>query len=321
MSQSAELFCSTIVPTVARDCLNETVDSVLSQQWSVGDAEQLHELIVVNDSGKPLRPAQWHSDPRVTIFNTNQRERCVARNFGAAAAKGTYLHFLDDDDLLLPGALQAFWHAAQGNSAEWIAGATEIANRERLVEKIIRHNLPANCFVQAVAGEWVPLCSSLMKADRFFEVGGFTPTFEGAEDVDFWRKYALIGTASFFDTPVARIHMGVENSTTNYAIQAERSHRLRERLLDNADALQRMVATADNGYWYGRISRAYLTSALWNLRHRRPVVALSHFGRGVFGGLRAGRQLFSADFRRAILHPYQSMSFAEAQLVSTSIQR
>ena len=59
--------------------------------------------------GQLLPDMDWQHSEQVRVLNTNRRERSVARNTGAAVAKGKYLHFLDDDDILLPGALEAFW--------------------------------------------------------------------------------------------------------------------------------------------------------------------------------------------------------------------
>ena len=97
---NSELFCSTIIPTIGRGTLDRAVESVINQQF-----DQPFEVIVVNDSGRPLRPAAWQQAAGVQILDTQQRERSVARNVGAMAAHGRYLHFLDDDDWLLPGAL------------------------------------------------------------------------------------------------------------------------------------------------------------------------------------------------------------------------
>src|SRR5215467_1378107 len=105
------MFCSTIIPTVGRRSLARAVSSVLSQTFDKDD----FEVIVVNDSGSPLIKAEWQSSPRVSIVNTNRRERSVARNTGAALAKGKYLHFLDDDDWLFPEALTHFWQLSQNH--------------------------------------------------------------------------------------------------------------------------------------------------------------------------------------------------------------
>lgn len=44
---------------------------------------------------------------RVTIIEQKNQGACVARNVGARSARGRFIKFLDADDYLLPGALQA----------------------------------------------------------------------------------------------------------------------------------------------------------------------------------------------------------------------
>ena len=114
-----DLFCSTIIPTVNRSTLSRAVDSVLTQELTRG----ANEVIVVNDSGAALPTSEWQRSPRVTVLHTNRRERSVARNVGAAAAKAAYLHFLDDDDVLLPGALKALERLTHQGEAAWLYGA------------------------------------------------------------------------------------------------------------------------------------------------------------------------------------------------------
>lgn len=102
------MICSTIIPTIGRETLGRSVQSVLDQQLY----PQLHEVIVVNDSGTSLGEPAWAKAPNVRIIATNHCERSAARNVGAAAARGAYLCFVDDDDYLLPGALGALTSTA-----------------------------------------------------------------------------------------------------------------------------------------------------------------------------------------------------------------
>jgi glycosyltransferase involved in cell wall biosynthesis len=76
-----------------------TISRVLGQNL---EAES-YEIIVVNDSGKPLEGFECLQSTQVTVVNTNRAKLCMARNVGAAVATGKYLYFLDDDDYLLPG--------------------------------------------------------------------------------------------------------------------------------------------------------------------------------------------------------------------------
>ncbi len=113
------MFISTIIPTIGRSTLARAVYSVLEQ----GFQHEECEVIVVNDSGRDLPSEDWQKHPNVQIISTNQLNRSIARNTGAAIATGRYLHFLDDDDRMLPGAFDAFWEITKDSSAAWIHGA------------------------------------------------------------------------------------------------------------------------------------------------------------------------------------------------------
>ena len=166
------MFVTSIIPTVGRETLRRAVYSILDQNFSKDE----FELIVVNDSGSPLPDEDWQHSPLVRLVETYHRERCVARNVGAALAKGRYLHFLDDDDWMLPGALNAFWTLSQTHiDSVWLYGGTQLYDRsDKPLIKLI-HNLPQNCFIQVMAGEWIPLQASLIRHDCFHSVGGLTP--------------------------------------------------------------------------------------------------------------------------------------------------
>lgn len=90
-----------IIPTHDRlDYLAEAIDSVIRQ--TVED----WELIVVDD-GSPT-PASVPHDPRVRLIRVEEnRGPAHARNVGAAAARGEYLCFCDDDDLFAVDRLAA----------------------------------------------------------------------------------------------------------------------------------------------------------------------------------------------------------------------
>lgn len=300
------MFCSTIIPTVGRPTLARAVNSVISQNFDTDD----FEVIVVNDSGQPLAPAEWHESPHVHIINTNRRERSVARNTGACAAKGHYLHFLDDDDWIAQDAFQNLWALARQREADWLYGSTRLASRNGnpLVE--LQHDLRGNSFIQALSGEWIPLQASMIKARTFFEVGGFNPTIAGPEDIDLLRRILLIGDIAGIWETVAFVSWGEEGSTTDYRRHQARSQWAREGILDKQEAFQRMRQSGMSAYWKGRIVRAYLTSMIWNLRRRR---ILDSIGRGSLGVLEiflSGPDVLSASFWRAVLKSYQSAAFS-----------
>jgi len=305
------MFCTSIIPTVGRVTLERAVQSVLNQNFINDD----YEIIVVNDSGSPLPYADWQLSPLVRVVDTDHRERCVARNVGAALAKGQYLHFLDDDDWLLPGALNIFWKFShEYRDCAWLYGGTILYNRkgEHLIHLI--HKLRSNCFAQVMAGEWVPLQASLINRVSFHKVGGFNPLIAGNEDIDLARKMALFFDFQGLDDLVAGVEVGQEGSTTNQVTIRFEGQWTRELIINEAGTYKRMCTSVSNNYWRGRIVRVYLTSSIWNLLRGRFLTAISRMFYGITALLKfAFTSLFSRDFWRAVTRPYESEAFSRGQ--------
>ena len=305
------MFSSTVIPTIGRQTLTRAVESVL-QQSSVA-AE--FEVIVVNDSGQPLPGANWQRSDRVQVLRTHRRERSVARNTGAAIARGKYLHFLDDDDWLLPGGLKCLWQLACSSSAAWLYGGTQLVDRQgnNLIQ--LHHGMVGNCLSQVLGGEWIPLQSSLIEARTFLAVGGFDPVIAGPEDIDLCRRIALRSDLAGTDQNVACVSMGQEGSTTDYGRHKLDRRWAREKVLNEPGAFSRLYHSAhhsltNRSYWYGRVARVYLTSVVWNLQRRRPFTAGSRMAFGLASVVLAGQHLFSIDFWQALAKQYESFTFA-----------
>jgi hypothetical protein len=233
----------------------------------------------------------------------------VARNTGAAVAKGRYLHFLDDDDWLFPDGLRHLWALAGTSDAAWLYGSTQLVDRQGAPIIRLRHGLKGNCFVHAMAGEWIPLQASLIDAKTFFTVGGFNTLISGPEDIDLLRRIALHGDIAETDRLVACIARGEDESTTDYSQHAKMRRWARELTLDSTGVFDRLHTSAGSSYLRGRILRVYLTSVIWNLQRRRLFAAT---GRALFGLASlalAGRHVFSASYWHALARSYENETY------------
>lgn len=291
------IFSSTIIPTINRPSLSHAVSSVLDQAFTSAE----FEVIVVNDSGQPLPDIEWRHSQRVRVIDTNRRERSVARNTGAAIARGKYLHFLDDDDLLLPGALDAFWalDREQGEDVIWLYGSYRtVDNGDNLVAEW-RPGIEGDIFALYVAGESIPFQASLLQAERFHAVGAFDPrpNIIGVEDRDVGRRMALTGAVAYTPTIVSQIRIGEMGSTTNWATIAESDRWSREKALCAQGAFSRLRTSATCSYLHGRVSRAYFASTVWNLKRKDLFIAAS---RATAGLTFAGWHIFSPEFWRGL---------------------
>lgn len=294
------MFVSTVIATIGRKSLNRAVQSVLGQGLPDGE----YEVIVVNDTKNPLKEENWHRLPQVSIMTTHGRERSVARNTGAAVSRGRYLHFLDDDDYLLPGGLNALRRVAEMNSAAWVYGGARLVreNGEVLADHHI--GVEGNVFVQVTAGEWLPLQVSLVRSEVFFEVGGFDAGLNVSEDKDLCRKVARIG--DFAQTPrtVAAILRGQSDTTSNYKVATQGSLQSRDHLLREPGAFRRMWRSSDTSYWRGRMVRAYLTCVVWNLKRRCLLPASGQFVASLAATCMSGKDILNSTFWRAVFRPH-----------------
>jgi len=288
------VFCSYVIPTIGRPSLDRAVRSVLEQDFHSAD----FEVIVVNDSGKPLYKTDWHDSPRVRIIETNQRERSFARNSGAAIAKGDYLAFLDDDDWLLPGALLSFWQlACQEKDAVWLYGGIQIVNEQGEILAELNSGLHGDCFAQIMGGAWAPIQASMIESRSLFLAGGFNPFICGTEDEDLCRQIASLGNFANTSAVVACLFRGESwNTSTNYSRATEDTKYSRDLILAQPNTFRRLLASAPSAYWSGRIIRIYLSTVTWNFQHKRFFAGCNRALYAVIGILICARHIVWREF-------------------------
>jgi glycosyltransferase involved in cell wall biosynthesis len=275
------------------------------------------EVIVVNDTGQALASAPWQHHPNVRVITTNRRERSFARNTGAALARGEFLHFMDDDDWMAPGALVTFRHLVQSTTASWLYGAACLLDEHRQLRQELLLGERGNCFAHILGGEWIPLQASLIRAQTFFEIGGFNPLSTPGEDRDLCNRYALVGDFSFTRELVAYLDRSSE-STTNYELSLRHSRREREKLFNEPGIVSRLRTSSQVPYWRGRAARVLLASAVANLRARRPLLALS---RSLAAGCCVTDRpslLFQRDFWNGLTHSHTSRLVSNTRIIQVA---
>lgn len=296
------LQISTVIPTVGREELRRAVESVLTQDGSGFTGE----VIVVNDTGRPLSLEGWQSSCRVRVVRTPRpRSRpAVGRNVGAEAATGQFLHFLDDDDWMLPGAFEAFAQAhSETPNARWLYGIVERVSREGRPLDTLPTEPEGNVLAALISGEWMPLQGTLIHRDLFEETGGFDPATPPSEDMDLLLKLSLIENVRRVRTSVCAYSEGVEESATPRHLCSVRLFEAYERIFDRPEVLDRAVDSAASPHVCGKVLRHYLISAKKALRRRDPNTLWRRLRDAalIMGG--SGKKALTSEYWRAVASP------------------
>ena len=108
---------SVIVPMYnAEKYLSLCINSILAQTFKD------FELILIDDCSKDktLEVAKSFNDSRIKILQNEKNFGTpgATRNVGIDAARGEYIYFCDNDDVILPNALEIFYSTAKINNAD-----------------------------------------------------------------------------------------------------------------------------------------------------------------------------------------------------------
>ena len=134
---------SVIVPIYnTRPFLEECVRSILNQQFS-----EPFEVLLVDDGATDgcdvLCDELAAQDRRIRVFHQENQGLYGARNTGIDAARGRYYAFVDADDVVHPGYLQALYDACEAHDAYMAICAVEDVNEDGTSQDPPEYTLPA----------------------------------------------------------------------------------------------------------------------------------------------------------------------------------
>ena len=192
---SAALRFSVVVPTYGRPA---QLAACLAALGALHYAREEFEVIVVDDeSPEPPREVVEHAADAglpVRLLEVPHGGPAIARNAGAAAARGRWLAFTDDDCAPAAGWLRALERAALAAPGAAVGGRTVNAldddvyatASQRLVDFLYRRYDAGSTGFQFFTSNNVAL-----PADRFHAVGGFDAGFPlaAAEDRDLCERW------------------------------------------------------------------------------------------------------------------------------------
>ncbi len=248
---------SVIIPTYNRwSYLQMTIDSVLAQTYP-------HiEIIVVND-GSTDQTAEMllEYSNRVRVISQTNQGGTAARNTGLSKARGTYITFLDHDDLMLPNKLERQIALLEQYPEIAVAHCRwqYIGVQGNILDRI--GPLPeGNLFQTLVLGCFLWSGAPVIRRDCFNHVGNFDTSI-WSSDWDMWLRLAKAGYKFGCVQEILGSYRIMPDSTMS---DVTRTEAMDIRLLDKTFASsqeipQSILAVKDEAYanWRFWLSRRY----------------------------------------------------------------
>lgn len=174
--------------------------------------EQTHaelELIVVDDvSSDASLDRVPRGDPRLRVVRGSGQGPGAARNRGVAAARSSWVAFLDADDAWEPGFLGAIVDHVRAHP-DHVAVFTNIRvlpSRRLLLDEVPTADAGVMDYFEAALGNrgWGMTCSSTaVRVDALRACGGFAEAARLGEDADTWARLAWSGPVGYIQRPLA----------------------------------------------------------------------------------------------------------------------
>lgn len=251
---------SVLIRTVDRGAwLEEALESVANQTWPNIEA-------VVIEDGPPKSQAlvdRFRDRLVVRYAATGEKVgRARAGNLALAQARGTWLNFLDDDDVLFADHVEALMDAAERAGAKGAYALawethTDVVDRDRATYREVGFFTP-HCQPFDRLTLWhhnyLPIQAVLFHRSLYDRHGGFAEDMDQLEDWNLWTRYTLEDEFIL-----------LEKTTSKYRVPASAKEAAgRQALLDKAyhDAVarQRVLQLTLSPYDISRMAESYVRS-------------------------------------------------------------
>ncbi len=190
--KSSAPLVSVIVPTHNRpDMLKEALESILAQTF------QDFEIIVVNDGGPDILEMLKRLAPKIAYLRHEKSQHLsAARNTGLAAARGTYIAYLDDDDVFYAQHLECLVGAIKSSGEKVVYSDANVVRQSKSGGRyVVVDRQPASArdwsFAQMLVSNFIPNLCILHEKACLDATGLFDPSLLTHEDWDLWIRLSL----------------------------------------------------------------------------------------------------------------------------------
>ena len=273
-----------IIPAYnAARTLAATIESALLQ-----DVDDMEILVIDDGSTDSTADIAAAYAPRVSCTTTPNRGVSQARNTGIAASTGSYVAFLDADDVWRPGKLrrQLDLLEARPEVGLTFTALTIVDDDLRPIGVAPAHH--RDDYTAALLHQCeVAISSVVVRRDALDRAGGFHPWFSQCADWELWLRMSLITDFAPVDEELVLYRSGAANMSRNVALLEEDSRAVFDSFFSHRRAAPwRHLRRATYGHNWVVLAGSYLHA-------REP------------------RHAFRSLVRAALVHP-PSLSYAAA---------
>ena len=196
--------------------LGEAISSVLAQDYP------RIEVVIVNDGSSDDTAQVAARFPEVRYVEQANRGLAAARNAGLAVCTGELVVFLDADDRLLPGALEAGVRAMAAEPATgFAAGYSRFISRDgtALPTGQPQRATGEDPYVHLLRRNRIRNPAMVMfRRDAVLRAGGFSAGIEACADYDLYLRISRAWPVAFHDQVVADYRKHGGNMSANSAL-------------------------------------------------------------------------------------------------------
>ena len=209
------------IPVFRAEFLETAIQSVINQTYTN------IELIIIEDGTKTATEIIENIDAtnlsNIIYKPIKKAGRCHAGNEGLASANGTYMIFLDDDDLFFADHLEILVNELENNpniaacySSSFevktdIISKSPLKYKEKAFNIIYREEFSRE---KMLHHNFIPIQSILFRRDLYDTYGGFDEDLDNLEDWNLWTRYSYLNDFKFIDktTSLYRVPSCTQNS-------------------------------------------------------------------------------------------------------------
>ncbi|MGB3308964.1 MAG: glycosyltransferase family 2 protein [Nodosilinea sp.] len=214
---------SVIIPAYnAETTIKDTIESVLSQTYSD------FELIVINDGSQDatLEVVSHFADKRIRIFSYENSGPQKSRNRGIEKSTGTYISFIDADDLWTTDKLEQQLQVIEAHPEAAVAysWSDEIDETNRFSRSGQHSTLEGNVFEALLKNNFLGNGSNpLVCEEAIRNVGGFDSSILAGQDWDMWLTLAT--HYSFVVVPKVQVFYRKSSNSNSWSSNLRRQEK------------------------------------------------------------------------------------------------